>query len=131
MDEKNKLNQSIMYFIINRCSFSGATLCGGFSLEASKKRFTKSSIDRIKKLDLSYFDIYNLDFEEFINNNHDKKNLLFLRSPLLFRKKIQTYMGRMGICTKLLIIINYLLVYQRKKNWFLTYNNCDFIKKLI
>ena len=27
-----------MYFIINRCSFSGATLSGGFSHEASKKR---------------------------------------------------------------------------------------------
>lgn len=26
MEEKNELNQSIMYFIINRCSFSGATL---------------------------------------------------------------------------------------------------------
>lgn len=49
MEEDNKLNHSIMYFIINRCSFSGATLSGGFSLEASKNRFTKSSIDRIKK----------------------------------------------------------------------------------
>ena len=63
MNENNKLNQSIMYFIINRCSFSGATLSGGFSLEASKKRFTKSSIDRIKQLDLSQFDICNFDFE--------------------------------------------------------------------
>ena len=88
MDEKNKLNQSIMYFIINRCSFSGATLSGGFSLEASKKRFTKSSIDRIKKLDLAYFDIYNLDFKEFINNNYDKKNLIFLDPPYYLKKSI-------------------------------------------
>jgi DNA adenine methylase len=46
--ESNPLNQAAMYFIINRCSFSGATLSGGFSLESSKKRFTVSSIDRIK-----------------------------------------------------------------------------------
>lgn len=39
-----------MYFIINRCSFSGATLSGGFSLESSQKRFTTSSIERIKKI---------------------------------------------------------------------------------
>ena len=42
MEEKNKLNQGIMYFIINRCSFSGATLSGGFSKEASKKIPTKN-----------------------------------------------------------------------------------------
>lgn len=56
-----------MYFIINRCSFSGATLSGGFSLESSKKRFTKSSIEKIKKLNLNNFQIYNYDFEDFIN----------------------------------------------------------------
>ena len=38
MDESNELNQSIMYFIINRCSFSGATLSGGFSPRSIKKK---------------------------------------------------------------------------------------------
>ena len=37
MDENNELNQSIMYFIINRCSFSGATLSGGFHRKLQKK----------------------------------------------------------------------------------------------
>ena len=41
MRTKNYLDMAIMYFIINRCSFSGATLSGGFSLESSKKRFTQ------------------------------------------------------------------------------------------
>jgi DNA adenine methylase len=63
MDEKKIFEQSVMYFIINRCSFSGATLSGGFSLEASKKRFTKSSIDKINKLDLTNCRFDNLDFE--------------------------------------------------------------------
>lgn len=40
------LQQSIQYFIINRCSFSGSTLSGGFSQEASNKRFTLSSINK-------------------------------------------------------------------------------------
>jgi DNA adenine methylase len=56
--ETDKLKQAEQYFIINRCSFSGATLSGGFSEEASKKRFTKSSVDRIKALDLSKFQIH-------------------------------------------------------------------------
>lgn len=69
MNENNELKQSIMYFIINRCSFNGATLSGEFSLNASKKRFTQSSIDRIKQLNMKYFKIYNFDFEDFINKN--------------------------------------------------------------
>jgi hypothetical protein len=40
----NILQQAIQYFIINRCSFNGLTLSGGFSQEASKKRYTPSSI---------------------------------------------------------------------------------------
>ena len=78
MKEDNKLKKSIMYFIINRCSFSGATLSGGFSLESSKKRFTKSSIERIKNLDLSYFDIYNDDFEDFMNKINNEESIIFL-----------------------------------------------------
>ena len=42
----NCLEQAIYYFIINRCSFNGSTLSGGFSLEASKKRFTETSINK-------------------------------------------------------------------------------------
>ena len=56
------LKQAKLYFIINRCSFSGATLSGGFSEEASKKRFTDSSKDKIKNLNLTDFKIYNYDF---------------------------------------------------------------------
>jgi len=54
----NILQQAIQYFIINRCSFSGATLSGGFSKEASIKRYTQSSINRIELLDFSNIEIY-------------------------------------------------------------------------
>ena len=37
INETNNLEQANMYFIINRSSFSGATLSGGFSEDASKK----------------------------------------------------------------------------------------------
>jgi len=91
MEEKDELNQSIMYFILNRCSFNGTTLSGGFSLDASKKRFTKSSIDRIKNLNLTGCDFYNLDFEEFINNHENKKNLMYLDPPYYLGKASRLY----------------------------------------
>lgn len=127
--EKNILNQSIMYFIINRCSFSGATLSGGFSLEASKKRFTQSSIERIKKLNLRKFNIYNLDFEDFINTNQDKKNLIFLDPPY-YLEKASTLYGNNGDMHD---TFNHKKLYKclsTKQNWFMTYNNCEYIRKL-
>ena len=66
MDEPDTLLQGYKYFVINRCSFSGATLSGGFSLESSKKRFTESSIQRIKDLNLTDIEFHNLDFETFL-----------------------------------------------------------------
>ena len=129
MNENNKLNQSVIYFIINRCSFSGATLSGGFSLEASKKRFTKSSIDRIKNLNLINFDIYNLDFEELINNNQDKKNLIFLDPPYYLNKSSKLY-GNNGDMHDTFEHDKLYKCLSKKKNWFMTYNNCEYIKDL-
>jgi DNA adenine methylase len=129
MEEKNILNQSIMYFIINRCSFSGATLSGGFSLEASKKRFTQSSIERIKKLNLINFNISNLDFEDFINSNQDKKNLLFLDPPYYLEKASNLY-GNNGDMHDTFDHNKLYNCLSTKKNWLMTYNNCEYIKNL-
>jgi len=77
----NILQQAIQYFIINRCSFSGSTLSGGFSNEASKKRYTPSSINKIELLDFTNIEIYNYDFKDFINNFINDKSLIFLDPP--------------------------------------------------
>ena len=127
--EEDNLNQSIMYFIINRCSFSGATLSGGFSLEASKKRFTKSSIDKIKKLNLVKFEIYNLDFEEFINSTYSLNNLLFLDPPYYLEKKSKLY-GNNGDMHETFDHDKLYKCISKKVNWIMTYNNCDYIKNL-
>jgi len=129
MNEDDNLIKSIMYFIINRCSFSGATLSGGFSLEASKKRFTKSSIDRIKELNLINFEIYNLDYEEFINKNNEKDNLLFLDPPYYLEKNSKLY-GNNGDMHESFDHDKLYKCLKTKKNWFMTYNNCSYIKTL-
>lgn len=127
--ENDKLTQSIMYFIINRCSFSGATLSGGFSLESSKKRFTKSSVDRIKNLNLTKFTINNLDFEEFINNNVSQENLIFLDPPYYLEKKSKLY-GNNGDMHDTFDHLKLYHCLSKIKNWVMTYNNCDYIKLL-
>lgn len=75
------LQQAIQYFIINRCSFSGAPLSGGFSLESSQKRYMPSSVDRIEHLDFDRSKFYNLDFEPFMESYFREGSLLFLDPP--------------------------------------------------
>lgn len=87
----NMLQQSLQYFIINRCSFSGATLSGGFSEEASLKRYTPSSIYKIKLLDFTNIDVYNFDFEYFINSFTNEKTLIFMDPPYYLEKQSKLY----------------------------------------
>ena len=121
--------QSIQYFIINRCSFSGSTLSGGFSEEASIKRFTPSSINKIELLDFTNIDIYNFDFYDFINNFNNNKEFIFLDTPYYLENKSKLY-GNNGDMHE---NFNHQLLFDllnTKKNWLITYNNCEYIRKL-
>jgi DNA adenine methylase len=123
------LQQSIQYFIINRCSFSGSTLSGGFSQEASNKRFTLSSINKIEELNFTNIEIYNYDFYEFINNFNINNSLMFLDPPYYLENKSKLY-GNNGDLHQ---DFNHDLLYDllnTKKNWIITYNNCEYIRNL-
>ena len=128
--QANILQQAIQYFVINRCSFSGSTLSGGFSEEASSKRFTQSSINRIEALDLTNIEIYNEDFHDFVNTYTPiDKALLFLDPPYYLESKSKLY-GNNGDLHE---GFNHNLLFElltTKKNWVLTYNNCEYIRNL-
>ena len=128
--QANILQQATQYFVINRCSFSGSTLSGGFSEEASRKRFTQSSINRIEALDLTNIEIYNEDFYDFVNTYTPiDKALLFLDPPYYLESKSKLY-GNNGDLHE---GFNHNLLFElltTKKNWVLTYNNCEYIRNL-
>ena len=63
---EDPLEQATFFFILNRTSFSGSTLSGGFSQESAIKRFTQSSIQRIEDLSLEKVQFFNQDFETFL-----------------------------------------------------------------
>ena len=50
IDKFDDLNKASAFFVFNRITFSGTTESGGFSNAAFNKRFTQSSIDRVKTL---------------------------------------------------------------------------------
>ena len=132
LGERDDIQIACKYFVINRCSFSGATLSGGFSSLASEKRFTESSIQRVENLDLNKFYIYNEDFSKFILEYKDSPNsIMFLDPPYLLENGKNKLYGNSGdlhenFNHKLLAE----LLKKCKIDWILTYNNCEEIRRL-
>jgi DNA adenine methylase len=129
MDLTDPRQQAVQYFIINRCSFSGATLSGGFSPEASAKRYTASSIEKIRQLDLSEVDLYNYDFEYFIGHCVPRSAFLFLDPPYYLEKKSKLY-GKDGNMHEDFRHDALFELLRTKENWLLHYNDCDYIRTL-
>lgn len=128
MNLENDLVQAIYYFIINRCSFSGATLSGGFSAQSAKKRFTPSSVDRVEKLKLDSVEFSCQDFADFLDLYPD--GFIFADPPYYLGDNKSKLYGVKGDlhCNfdhqKLQEILS------NRTGWVLTYNNCDYIKEL-
>jgi len=72
-------------YAINRSSFSGATLSGGFSKRASYARFTDSSIDRVRDFRQPNLSVQQMDFKESIAKHPDA--FLYLDPPYMFDKE--------------------------------------------
>jgi DNA adenine methylase len=126
MEDTDDFIQGYKYFVINRCSFSGATLSGGFSTESSKKRFTESSIKRTEDLNLNDVEFHNLDFETFLKG---KKGLIFLDPPYYLNENSNLY-GKNGDMHENFNHEKLFQILKKRKNWILTYNNCDYIRDL-
>jgi len=130
MEEPRQLEQSMMYFIINRCSFSGATLSGGFSQESSKNRFTQSSIQKIAQLALDDFEIANLDFTDFLAQlPASQRDLLFLDPPYYLERGSKLY-GKSGDMHEGFPHELLFQIILGRQDWIMTYNDCKYIRDL-
>lgn len=124
----DEMTQAALYFVINRSSFSGATLSGGFSAESALKRFTVNSIQLLEKIDLSNTIFNNIDCIDFIEKNTTKTSLLFLDPPYyLENSKLYGKNGDMHENFDHLILNKCL---DKQNNWILCYNDCEYIRKL-
>lgn len=85
------LESAALFFILNRSSFSGTTMSGGFSKEAGSKRFTQSSIDRVKSQEwMSNMTVDCQDFQTSLQSidmvNDDL--IIFADPPYMTAKKL-------------------------------------------
>ena len=114
-------------YAVNRSSFSGATLTGGFSEEASFARFTDDLIDDIRNFKIDNLTVSCKDFKNSINK-HDC--LLYLDPPYFLdgaRSKLYGDEGDMHTFFPHLALFSML---RERDNWILSYNDCDEIRSL-
>ena len=127
-DLTDPLEIATAYFIVNRCSFSGSTFCGGYSAEAAEKRLNASAIERVGKVDLSRVTFSNLDAIEFLRQNPETENTVVYADPPYF---IATYIyGKDGDMHEGFNHAGFAEAIRKRKDWVLSYNDCPYIREL-
>ena len=92
----SELQRAIRFFILNRITFSGLTESGGYSKQAFEKRFTDSSIERLKSASevLQGTMVTGENYKNLIEANGENV-FIFLDPPYLSKTKSRLY-GRNG-----------------------------------
>jgi DNA adenine methylase len=126
-----EFDRAVRFFILNRITFSGTVDSGGYSQQAFEKRFTNSSIERLKKIStlLSDVDITNQDYE-FLLTEKGEDVFIFLDPPYLTATKSRLY-GHNG---SLHVGFNHEKfardMYECKHKWLITYDDSPILRKL-
>ena len=116
------------YFVINRSSFSGATLCGGFSQQAADKRLTESSVKKLDNCNVDNITFTNLDCCLFLEQNPETDNTVVYADPPYY---IKTYIyGKDGDMHEHFNHEAFSKCIQNRNDWIISYNDCDYIRNL-
>jgi len=94
--ELTDFEKAVRFFILNRITFSGTVDSGGYSQQAYEKRFTQSSINRIKLLSTILKDVHitHGDYENQLYQEGENV-FIFLDPPYLEPTKSRLY-GKNG-----------------------------------
>ena len=127
----NNLEKAAAFFIINRVTFSGTTLSGGYSQGAFTGRFTESSIKRLNDLAkvINGSTITNYDYEELLKKGGENV-FIFLDPPYYSATKSALY-GKNGNLHK---SFDHKRFAENMKNckhkWLITYDDSEYIRDL-
>lgn len=122
------LETATSYFIVNRCSFSGATFCGGYSAEAAEKRLNAAAIRRLGEVNLDNVTFSNLDANDFLREHPEGENTVVYADPPYF---IDSYIyGRDGDMHENFDHAKFARTIQTRNDWMVSYNDCPYIREL-
>ena len=125
------LKKAAAFFVFNRITFSGTSESGGFSNAAFKRRFTQSSIERVKKLStiLDNTLITNLDYQKVVEAK-GKNVFIFLDPPYYSTTKSALY-GKNGKLHKTFDHERFARILKNvNRKWLITYDNSEYIRDL-
>lgn len=116
------MESGAVFYVLNRSSFSGATLSGGMG--PGHPRFTESSISYLSQFEAPNLSVDIGDFHEVIPASNA---FMYLDPPYLIRdslygRKGDTHKGfdHAGLCELL----------KKREGWILSYNNCPEIMEM-
>ena len=129
--DMNVFERAAAFFILNRITFSGTILSGGFSSSAFKDRFTDSSISKITRtgqlLNTEDIILTNEDYSIVLQGG-DENTFSFLDPPYY---KARNLYGRKGELHK---GFDHERLAETLRNcnhkWLMTYDDCEYIRAL-
>lgn len=120
---KSKEDRAAIFFVLNRASFSGATLSGGMS--PNHPRFTPTAIAQLSRFKVDYFHVENMDFKQSLAKHAD--DFLYLDPPYFIASKLY---GTNGDAHKDFDHEGLADILTKRTGWILSYNDCPQVRKL-
>ena len=127
--KEDAYNQAVLFWVLNKCSYSGLTENSSFSATASRQNFTIKGARNLLNISnlIGNWRITNLDYSEVMQQNGNNV-FLFLDPPY----KIGTYLY--GSNAELHKNFKHEEFHEScnicKHDWFVTYNNDDDLKEM-
>jgi DNA adenine methylase len=123
--------RAVRFFVLNRITFSGTVDSGGYSQQAFERRFTDSSIDRLRNL-ANYFSsvhITNSDYENLLFQDGEDV-FIFLDPPYLSATKSKLYGTKGNLHTTFDHDRFAKNMRQCPHKWLITYDDSPEVRKL-
>lgn len=131
IDKFKDLKKAAAFFVFNRITFSGTSESGGFSNAAFKKRFTQSSIERVRALSsiLNNTLITNFDYKKLLDT--EGENVFIFLDPPYYSTITSALYGKNGNLHKSFDHERFAeLLKKTGHKWLITYDNSDYIRNL-
>ncbi|MDX2244747.1 MAG: DNA adenine methylase [Leptolyngbyaceae cyanobacterium bins.302] len=124
-------DRAVRFFVLNRITFSGTVDSGGYSQQAFERRFTDSSINRLKQISplLASAEITNDDYEKSLFYNGDNV-FIFLDPPYFSAAKSRLYGVRGALHTAFDHERFATNMRKCKHKWMMTYDDSPKIREL-
>jgi DNA adenine methylase len=129
--ERSDFEKAVRFFVMNRITFSGTVDAGGYSQKAFEKRFTDSSIERVRKLAsiLADVQITNLDYRKVLDGGGENV-FIFLDPPYYSATQSRLYGKRGSLHTNFDHVAFAEAMKECRHSYLITYDDSPTIRQL-